>query len=220
MKILGQQIEWTDPKLCDLALTHRSVRACGKNNERLEFLGDSVLSLVISKYLYQTYDDLSEGDLTRLRSQLVNGKKLAEVGRHYGLGNVIKLGPGEIKSGGVNKSSVIADAVEAVFGAVILDKGHRFAEQFVTAIMQPWLRQIDPEKIQKDSKSLLQEYVQETGEERPQYQTVKEQEVNGAIQFTVKCLLPKYKLETQAVANSRKIAEQMTAEQMLNLLNE
>lgn len=218
MRILGQKIEWADPELCRLALTHCSVRR--ENNERLEFLGDAVLAAVISKYLYQQYDELSEGDLTRLRSQLVNGRRLAEVGRHYGLGPSIKLGQGEIKSGGVDKGSVIADAVEAVFGAVLLDKGHRFTEQFVISVMQPWLQQVNPKKIQKDSKSLLQEWLQGIAADLPIYQTISEQEVNGAIQFTVKCLLPQYKLETQAVANSRKIAEQMTAEQMLNLLNE
>jgi len=133
MKILGQKIHWHDVKWVQLALTHRSMGQF--NNERLEFLGDSILSLVISSYLFKKYNELTEGELSRLRSQIVKGKTLAAVGRYYELGPLLKLGPGEIKSGGVNKSSVLADAVEAIFGAVLLDQGYEVAHMFVEQVM-------------------------------------------------------------------------------------
>lgn len=213
MNILGQRITWHDKGLLSQALTHRSV---GKgNNERLEFLGDSVLSLVISTHLYNHYPQLSEGALSRLRSQLVKGKTLAEVARHYQLGSTIKLGQGEIKSGGVNKSSVLADAVEAVFGAVLLDQGYAYAESFVAAVMQPWLEKIDPSVIKKDPKSHLQEVLQKQGLALPVYKTIKEEEGNEGIQFTVTCQVIEKSLLVQAKASSRKKAEQACAEQMV-----
>lgn len=199
------------------ALTHRSV---GKaNNERLEFLGDSVLSLVISTELYQRYPDLTEGELSRLRSSLVRGKTLAAVARHYQLGQHIKLGQGEIKSGGVNKSSVLADAVEAVFGAVLLDQGYAFAYTYIAQTMDPWLIQVDPISIQKDPKSQLQEVLQKNGMPLPVYQTIKEVEVKGEIEFHVSCEAEEKQLKTTAKASSRKKAEQASAQKMLDKLD-
>ncbi|WP_154223294.1 ribonuclease III [Marinicella rhabdoformis] len=218
MNILGQPITWNDEGLLSQALTHRSV---GKNNnERLEFLGDSVLSLVISTHLYNEYPQLSEGELSRLRSQLVKGKTLAEVARHYELGSKIKLGQGEIKSGGVNKSSVLADAVEAVFGAVLLDKGYSKAQAFVAEVMQPWLVKIDPSVIKKDPKSHLQEVLQKQGLALPVYKTIKEEEVKDNIEFTVSCQVEEKKLLVQSKASSRKKAEQACAEKLVVLLDE
>ena len=167
LKILGIKIDWHNDQWIQQALTHRSA---GKlNNERLEFLGDSILSLVISTYLFNQFENLTEGELSRLRSQLVKGKTLAAVGRHYQLGQQIKLGQGEIKSGGVNKSSVLADAVEAVFGAVLIDQGFEEAKNFVEQVMQPWLKNIDPTLIKKDPKSELQEILQQQGLNLPEY---------------------------------------------------
>ncbi len=218
MNILGQRITWNDEGLLSQALTHRSV---GKsNNERLEFLGDSVLCLVISTQLYNSYSQLSEGELSRLRSQLVKGKTLAEVARHYDLGSKIKLGQGEIKSGGVNKSSVLADAVEAIFGAVLQDKGYEYSQMFVLSVMQPWLDKVDPSVIRKDPKSHLQEVLQKQGLSLPVYQTIKEEDVKDGIQFTVNCRVSEKDLLVQAKANSRKKAEQACAEKLVDLLHE
>jgi ribonuclease-3 len=213
MKILGQKVHWHETHWIQQALTHRSV---GKfNNERLEFLGDSILSLVISTYLFKKYTELTEGELSRLRSQIVKGKTLAAVGRHYQLGPMIKLGPGEIKSGGVNKSSVLADAVEAVFGAVLLDQGYEVAKHFVEQVMQPWLQQINPDLIKKDPKSELQEILQQQGLQLPMYQTIEEIEINNEIRFKVECMVKELKLSITSTGSSIKKAEQSAANKVI-----
>ncbi len=216
MIILGQKINWQNAQLIEQALTHRS--AGKNNNERLEFLGDSILSLVISNYLYNKYAQLTEGELSRLRSQIVKGKTLAAVGRHYQLGTQIKLGPGEIKSGGVNKSSVLADAVEAIFGAVLLDHGYPVAKQFVEAVMQPWLEQIDPSIIKKDPKSELQEILQQKGLQLPIYKTIDELEINNEIRFKVKCSVDELQLAIESTGSSIKKAEQSAANKVIETL--
>ena len=218
MKILGQQVHWHEASWLEQALTHRSA---GKfNNERLEFLGDSILSLVISTYLFNQYTELTEGELSRLRSQIVKGKTLAAVGRHYLLGPMIKLGPGEIKSGGVNKSSVLADAVEAVFGAVLLDQGFEFAANFVEQVMQPWLQQINPDLIKKDPKSELQEILQQQGLQLPKYQTVEEIEINNEIRFRVECMVYELQLSITSTGSSIKKAEQSAANKVIEVLQQ
>ncbi|MFC3193679.1 ribonuclease III [Marinicella sediminis] len=218
MNILGQTINWQDAGLIKQALTHRSR---GKhNNERLEFLGDSILSLVVSNHLYNQYQQLTEGELSRLRSQLVKGKTLAAVARHYNLGPQIILGPGEIKSGGVNKSSVLADAVEAVFGAVYLDQGYVVASQFIEQVLQPWLQQIDPTTIRKDAKSELQEILQKQGLELPEYQLMELIESNKETRFKVSCEVPAMKQRIEAIGGSIKKAEQSAASKMIEWLLE
>ncbi len=218
VKILGQKVHWSDDKWIQQALTHRSV---GKhNNERLEFLGDSILSLVISSHLFNTYSDLSEGELSRLRSQIVKGKTLAEVARFYQLGPLIKLGAGEIKSGGVNKSSVLADAVEAVFGAMLLDQGYEVAESFVEKVMHPWLQKINPDLIKKDPKSELQEILQQQGLQLPMYQTIEELEINNEVRFKVKCLVNELQLAVESTGSSIKKAEQSAANKVINAIQE
>lgn len=217
MNILGQVIAINDNALMQQALTHRSK---GKNNnERLEFLGDSVLSLVVSQYLFDHFPQLSEGDMSRLRAQLVKGKTLAEIARHYHLGEQIKLGPGEIKSGGVNKSSVLADAVEAVYGAVLLDQGYQVTNQFILAVMQPWLVNINPDDIDKDAKTGLQEYVQKIGLQLPVYETIAIADADNEPTFEVVCEINELQKQTSATGKSRKKAEQMAAKKMMELLN-
>ncbi|MCX7555015.1 ribonuclease III [Marinicella sp. S1101] len=216
MKILGQSINWQDASLVQQALTHRSV---GKtNNERLEFLGDSVLSLVVSNYLYRKFQNLTEGELSRLRSQIVKGKTLAEVARFYELGPMIKLGAGEIKSGGVNKSSVLADAVEAVFGAVLLDQGYAIADQFIAEVMQPWLEKIDPSIIKKDAKSELQEILQQQGYNTPNYKLLESFEVKNETRFKVVCQVEELELQIESTGGSIKKAEQSAANKMITAL--
>lgn len=218
MKILGQQVEWQDSTLLDLALTHRSL---GKqNNERLEFLGDSILSLVISDFLYSSYPHLSEGELSRLRSQIVKGKTLAEVARYYQLGQQIKLGQGEIKSGGVNKSSVLADAVEAVFGAVLLDQGYDTAKKFIENVMQPWLEKINPDVIKKDAKSHLQEILQQQGLELPHYKLLEVIDSDQNTVFRVNCSVTSMNLVIESKGSSIKKAEQSAASKMIDALEQ
>lgn len=218
MKILGQKVEWYQSTLLELALTHRSL---GKNNnERLEFLGDSILSLVISELLYIKYPNLTEGELSRVRSQLVKGKTLAEVARFYQLGEQIKLGQGEIKSGGVNKSSVLADAVEAVFGAVLLDQGFDQAKQFIENVMQPWLEKINPDVIKKDAKSHLQEILQQQGLELPQYKLLEVIDSDQDTVFRVNCRVTSMNLVIESKGSSIKKAEQSAASKMIDALDQ
>ncbi|KAA3639303.1 MAG: ribonuclease III [Proteobacteria bacterium] len=217
LKILGQTIVVNNKSLFQQALTHRSK---GKdNNERLEFLGDSVLSLVVSKYLFDHFPQLTEGDMSRLRAQLVKGKTLATIARHYHLGNQIKLGPGEIKSGGVNKSSVLADAVEAVYGALLLDQGYQATNEFIIAVMQPWLTNINPEEIGKDPKTGLQEYLQKIGLQLPAYKTIAVEDADNEPTFEVICEIDELQKQTKATGKSRKKAEQIAAAKMMELLN-
>jgi len=217
LNILGQTIVINNNGLIQQALTHRSK---GKNNnERLEFLGDSVLSLVVSQYLFDHFPQLTEGDMSRLRAQLVKGKTLAEIARHYQLGAQIKLGPGEIKSGGVNKSSVLADAVEAVYGALLLDQGYQFTNGFILAVMQPWLAKINPDEIGKDAKTGLQEYLQQNGLQLPVYDTIAVEDADNEPTFKVICKINELQKQTTATGKSRKKAEQMAATKMMGLLN-
>ncbi len=212
--LFGQTVNWRNEQLLHQALTHRSMGK--RNNERLEFLGDSILSLVTTHWLYTQFSQLSEGEMSRIRSSLVSGRTLARVARHYGLGEHIRLGAGEIKSGGADKSSVLADAVEAIFGAVYLDQGFAFAQQFVENTMQAWYQKVNPEKINKDNKSALQEVLQKHGLPTPTYETLQEEELaDHSMFFEVACRVPDLQLSTCAEAASRKRAEQGAAEKML-----
>ena len=215
-KILGQRLNWENPELLKQALTHRSVSKW--NNERLEFLGDSLLGLVVTEWLYNAFPQLSEGNLTRLRSQLVNGKLLAEVARHYNLGEYIRLGEGEIKSGGADKRSVLADAVEAIIGACYVDQGYLAGKKFVLDVMQPWFDRVDPAMINKDAKSRLQERLQKQGYELPQYTVIHAVEEAERTEFHVRCAVIELSLVTEATETSRKKAEQEAAHAMLDQL--
>ena len=140
------------------ALTHRS--ATGLNNERLEFLGDAILSLVIAEDLYARYPRAKEGELSRLRSSLVKGETLAELAQELSLGDYLKLGPGELKSGGFRRSSILADAFEALLGAIYLDSGLEACRRVVLRLFQDKLAQLPKPAQLKDPKSRLQEYLQ------------------------------------------------------------
>jgi ribonuclease-3 len=213
--ILGQPVD-LDSALLKQALTHRS--ASKKNNERLEFLGDSILSLVISEWLYRHFPALSEGQLSRLRASLVKGETLAEVARRYQLGDALLLGSGELKSGGFDRSSVLADAVEALFGAVLIDKGHDQAREFILNALQPWLDKVDPEGNLKDPKSRLQEILQKRAMPLPEYTTVSESGKDHNKQFVVECAVDNLGLKVQSRGASRKRAEQDAADKMLKML--
>jgi ribonuclease-3 len=149
---------FTIPALLEQAVTHRSHGAV--HNERLEFLGDAVLNCTIAQLLYAKYARLNEGDLSRLRANLVKQSSLADIGEKLGLAEFMRLGEGEMKSGGFRRPSILADTVEAIFGAVMVDGGFEPAREAIARQFEPILKHVDPKTLGKDSKTLLQEYLQ------------------------------------------------------------
>ncbi|MCL1123102.1 ribonuclease III [Shewanella surugensis] len=212
-RILGY--EFTDLTLLDQALTHRS--AASKHNERLEFLGDSILSIVISDALYHQFPKAKEGDLSRMRATLVCGKMLAEIALEFKLGDYLKLGPGELKSGGFRRESILADAVEAIIGAVYLDRGIEPCRQLVLNWYQSRLKSIKPVD-QKDPKTLLQEHLQGFKKPLPVYTVVKTVGEAHNQTFTVECMVKGLNEPIVGVASSRRKAEQIAAAQVLELI--
>lgn len=213
-KILGQKIEFDNVELLKLAFTHRSANK--NNNERLEFLGDSILGFVVTNWLYENFPCVSEGKLSRMRSSLVKGETLAEIARKYNVKDKLILGVGELKSGGFNRSSVLADTVEAIFAAVFLDKGIKATESFILAVMQDWLNNVDPNISDKDAKTKLQEYLQKHGFHVPKYHLVSEQGKDHLKTFTIECEVPELKLKAVSVLRSRKKSEQQAAQKILD----
>lgn len=200
------------------AITHRS--ADGKHNERLEFLGDSVLGLIITTELYRRIPRASEGYLSRLRASLVNEGALAHLAAGLGLGDFLRLGQGELKSGGFRRKSILADALEALIGCIYLEQGLAEAERFVLRIYQEMLSQLPTEDDLKDPKSRLQEYLQSRGYDLPNYQLI---HVDGEAHhqtFTAECKIPALDITTLGISSSRRKAEQDAAakafEQVLN----
>ena len=201
---------FTQPQLLQRALTHRS-HSPG-HNERLEFLGDSVLDCVIAKYLFETYPDIPEGDLSRLRSNLVNQQTLCTLAQTLELGELLLLGEGERKSAGARRPSILADALEALFGAVFLDAGYSAAEQAVLRLYIPHIAQIDLLLLDKDYKTLLQELLQGKRLALPHYTVTATQGEAHAQQFQVQCEIAQLQLTTQGTGASRRAAEQAAAE--------
>jgi ribonuclease III len=200
---------FTQPALLQQALTHRSFSAT--NNERLEFLGDSVLNFIIAHQLFNLFPNLPEGDLSRLRAKLVREASLAEIAADLHLGDALKLGEGELKSAGWRRPSILADALEAIVGAVYLDGGFDAAQQVVALLYRDKLQTIDPKAIDKDAKSQLQEYLQSKKMDLPEYQVVSIEGEAHAQSFTVQCFIKKLKLTTTGVGTSRRVAEQQAA---------
>lgn len=210
--------DFKNPALLDEALTHRSVGA--QNNERLEFLGDSVLNFVIADELFRKFPDINEGDLSRLRASLVNRDSLAEIARELELGACLKLGSGELKSGGYRRASIIADAVESLLGAVYCDSGFDACQALVLRLFSRRLKTIPDLDSLKDAKTRLQELLQSRRYERPEYTVV---EVSGkphAQNFKVECRMHEPVVVTVAEGRSRRKAEQLAAEAALELVNQ
>lgn len=210
--------QFSDPELLQRALTHRS---CGHANyERLEFLGDAVLSCVTAELLYARHPDLDEGDLSRLRALLVRERSLAEIARQLQLGDQLQLGAGEMKSGGYLRASILADAVEALIGAVFLDAGYAAAK---TQIEQ-WLgdRIESPPSLDslKDAKTRLQEWLQGRGMVLPVYQLVEVHGADHARRFLVRCTIAPLDAPVEAPGGSRRKAEQAAAARALEILVE
>ncbi len=212
---LGYQ--FLDVTLLNLALTHRS--ASGTHNERLEFLGDSILSLVIADDLYHRFPGVDEGDMSRMRATLVRGHTLAELGREFALGDVLQLGPGELKSGGFRRDSILADAVEAIIGAIYLDQGIEFARKIVLSWYQERLEQIQPGNNQKDPKTRLQEFLQGRRKPLPAYNVTKVHGEAHNQQFTVECDVAGLDGPVLGKGSSRRKAEQAAAELALQKLD-
>lgn len=199
-----------DRHLLQLALTHRSFAAT--NNERLEFLGDSVLNLVVAQQLYQRFPKLPEGDLSRLRAQLVKESTLSEIANALELGPLLRMGEGELKSAGWRRPSILADAVEAIVGAVYLDGGYVAAEALVIKLYQDKLETIDPKAIDKDAKSQLQEFLQSKKIALPDYNVVLIEGEAHAQSFKVECHIQKLNIVTLGEGTSRRSAEQQAAQ--------
>lgn len=205
-----------DPRLLEQALTHRS--AGPTNNERLEFLGDSVLELVVSEYLYRRFERAAEGQLTRTRASIVKEPTLARVARSLALGDRLRLGGGELKSGGFDRDSILADALEALIGALYLDGGLAAARTFIQEHFAGELQSADPARIHKDPKTRLQEYLQSHGRELPVY------EVTGVVGashdqlFTIDCLIPDENRVFRGEAGSKRKAEQTAAAKALDAM--
>ena len=205
--------EFDDPELLNRALRHRS--AGTPHNERLEFLGDAVLGMLIAEHLYAQFPGADEGQLTRTRASLVNRDTLAGVARELELGEAIVLGEGELKSGGWRRDSILANALEAVIGAVYLDGGLEACRQTLTAIYAKRLATVDPDAQDKDAKTTLQEFLQARQLGLPRYDT---EAVSGPPhdrEFTVSCHLECLEQPVTARGRSRRRAEQAAAEAAL-----
>ena len=202
--------DFVNVNLLTQALTHRSYGA--HNNERLEFLGDGALNFIIANQLYQRFPKLAEGDLSRLRAQLVKEATLSEIAFQLNLGDALKLGEGELKSAGWRRPSILADALEAIIGAVYLDSGFAAAESFVLGLYADKLSTIDPKVIDKDPKSLLQELLQSKKIAVPEYSVTFTSGEAHAQKFVVECVIEKHNIRTEGEGTSRRIAEQQAAQ--------
>ena len=207
--------QFKQPDLLGQALTHRSYSS-DKNNERLEFLGDSVLSLVITHHIYQRQPEADEGDLSRIRSSLVKQEALARVARDIGLGDYIYLGGGELKSGGFRRSSILSDTLEAIIGAIYLDSGFGPAQDTILFLYRDYLLTLPDTDTLKDAKTRLQEYLQSRQLGLPEYKVIKTVGKSHDQVFTVTCSIASLKLEYSGEGSSRKKAEQDAARKTLD----
>ncbi|MDD2776048.1 MAG: ribonuclease III [Gallionella sp.] len=201
--------EFNQPALLKRALTHRSYAP--DHYERLEFLGDSILGCIVARHLFNTFPELSEGELSRLRSNLVKEDTLVTLAQQLNLGTYLSLGEGERKSGGHRRPSILADAMEALFGAVFLDAGFVAAEKVVLGLLIPYLAKVDVTTLGKDAKTLLQEYLQSKRIALPTYQIIATQGEAHLQLFQVECSIPALKITTRGEGNSRRNAEQQAA---------
>jgi ribonuclease-3 len=199
-----------DPRLLQEALTHRSFGQ--PNNERFEFLGDSILNCVTAIALFERFGELREGELSRVRASLVRQDALHRIALALELGDCLRLGEGELKSGGSRRPSILADGLEAVFAAVFLDAGFGAVKGVIDRLYQPLLAEVDPLKPSKDAKTALQEWLQARRMPVPTYTMVQALGEAHAQEFEVACEIPQLGVRTLARGASRRIAEQKSAE--------
>ena len=201
--------------LLQQALTHRSHSLA--HNERIEFLGDSILNCCIADELYRRFGELKEGELSRLRASLVRQEALAELAQQLELGTYLRLGEGELKSGGFRRPSILADSLEALFGAVFLDGGFGAAQGVIRGLYASLLEHMDPLTLDKDPKTLLQESLQARRIPLPQYAVVATKGAAHKQQFQVECHIPELAIRTTGFGASRRIAEQEAAQHAYEL---
>lgn len=204
---------FSDAALLQQALTHRSHSSL--HNERLEFLGDSILNCVVASLLFDRYHKIDEGDLSRLRANLVKQQTLYEIAQRLELSQFLRLGEGELKSGGFRRPSILADTLEALFGAIFLDAGFDAARKVIGALYMPILDNVDPKTLGKDAKTLLQEYLQGKKIPLPQYNVVATHGAAHNQQFEVECLVPKLDIQVFGTGGSRRAGEQAAAKRAL-----
>lgn len=207
---------FNNPSLLQQALTHRSYGQA--NNERLEFLGDSILNCVIAMAIYAQFGRLSEGELSRLRASLVRQETLHRIALELDLGECLRLGEGELKSGGARRPSILADALEAVFAAVFLDAGFAAAQAVIDRLYAPLLQEVDPGKPPKDPKTSLQEWLQGRRVELPSYTMEQVLGEAHALEFEVACEIARFGVRTLGRGSSRRAAEQQSARLALEQL--
>ena len=208
---------FTDIELLRRALTHRSYGAV--HNERLEFLGDSVVNCVVALELFEKFPQLDEGELSRLRANIVNQQSLASAAQRLDFGGQLRLGEGELKSGGARRPSMLADSVEAVVGAVFLDGGFEDARRVARALLGEVLDTIDPATSGKDPKTLLQEFLQARKHGLPQYAVVATRGEAHEQHFQVECVIAELGIRSLGEGASRRSAEQEAARQAYDLAN-
>ena len=217
---LTGQLNYTfkDESLLEQALTHKSVGS--KNNERLEFLGDGILNFVIAEALFQQFPTFSEGDLSRLRAHLVNGNMLAEIALEIQLGDFMRLGAGELKSGGFRRKSILADGVESILGAVYCDSGYVECSQLIHRLFKEKLDTIPEPQSLKDAKTRLQELLQSRKLSIPVYKVSRVSGKAHDQNFDVECVIKEMDIVAKGNGHSRRKAEQSSAEIAIPLVKQ
>lgn len=214
IKALG--LEFNNPDLLLLALTHRSYG--NKNNERLEFLGDSIVNFVIAEDLFQRFPLAREGQLSRLRARQVKGVTLAELAREFNLGQYLRLGSGELKSGGFRRESILADSLEAIIGAIYLDAGMPATKERILDWFASRLSSTSLKDTHKDPKTRLQEYLQARQLPLPVYSVIQVEGQAHAQIFSVECTVEQLNYKPLGVGSSRRLAEQEAAQKVIQAL--
>ena len=217
-EIPGIPYSFSDPDLLSLALSHRSVGRV--NNERLEFLGDSILNFVVSARLFDLKPSDNEGELSRLRARVVRGESLAKLAQAIKLGDFIKLGEGELKSGGYKRSSILADALEAVFGAIYLDGGFAACEAAILHICNPMIADLPDAQELIDPKTRLQEWLQAKGFGLPVYTLLSEKGPPHKKHFLIQCEASAVDIKLTGSGSSSKKAQQAAASAVLDVIAE
>ena len=209
---------FTQPELLRQALTHRSHSS--PHNERLEYLGDSVLNCTVATLLFLQFPSLKEGELSRLRANLVRQEALADIAAQLGLGDALRLGEGELKSGGFRRPSILADTLEAIFGAIYLDTGFDAAHRTIEQLYRSRIEAIDPRNTGKDAKTSLQEWLQGRRLPLPHYELAETHGEAHAQEFVVQCSIPAIDLQVTGRGGSRRAAEQEAAQSAIAKLTQ
>ena len=211
LQLLQTRLGYTfrDSGLLQQALTHRSHSSL--HNERLEFLGDSILNCVVASILYERFNNLDEGDLSRLRANLVKQQSLYEIAQKLELSQFLRLGEGELKSGGFRRPSILADTLEALLGAIFLDAGFEAARGVIRAFYIPLLDTVDPRTLGKDAKTLLQDFLQSRKISLPTYNVIATHGAAHSQEFEIECLVPKLGIQVFGRGGSRRAGEQAAA---------